>query len=89
MGALIIKRVRNPETKLSELVGPSVGDVLRSYLDEAGACETTFDDWCSSYGSNNDSISALNTYLACQRSGSRLIALLGYEVYKELREKQH
>lgn len=96
MGALALKRRKtevedeygNKRLKW-EVEGPSLGDVLRSYLDEAGACETTFDDWCSNYGVSNDSISQLNTYLACQRSGMRLIQLLGYDVIKELRDKQH
>lgn len=77
------------ERKKGKIVGPDVADVLSSVLSDAEACETTFDDWCSTFGSNNDSLGALNTYLACQRNGTKVIKLLGYTLFKELRGKEH
>lgn len=82
-GLLILKKEKG------KIVGPSVADVLSCLLSDAGAMETTFDDWCSNFGSNNDSLAALNTYLACQRNGSKVSKLLGYALMKELVEKEH
>jgi hypothetical protein len=84
----VVARVFNPETKRKEFVGPSVGDVVYSYLSESEACTTTFDDWCNNFGEDNDSLKALNTYLACQRNGMKLIRLLGGELAEELRQKE-
>lgn len=86
---LVLKRAKNPDTGRNEVEGPSVADVLYCILSDARACETTFDDWCSDFGANNDSLSALNTYLACQRNGSKILKVLGYALVKELSEKEH
>jgi hypothetical protein len=88
-GVLVLKRVKNEETKRREVAGPSVADVLSCLLSETRACTTTFDDWCSDYGDNNDSLKALNTYLACQRNGSKVIRLLGSKLVEELSQKEH
>lgn len=86
---LTLKRTKNPNTGRSEQVGPEVADVLSCLLSDSEACSTTFDDWCSTFGSNNDSLGALNTYLACQRNGSKVFRLLGSVLVEELRCKEH
>jgi hypothetical protein len=87
-GALVLKR-RKSEGRW-EHEGPSVADVLSCLLSDTRACTTTFDDWCSDYGENNDSLKALNTYLACQRNGSKVTRLLGsVKLVEELSEKEH
>ena len=68
---------------------PNVADVLYCALTDASACETSFDDWCNDFGSNSDSLQALNTYLACQRNGDKLNKLLGHTLVTELRNKEH
>lgn len=88
-GALVLKRIKNEETGLSELKGPAVADVLMCVLNSTRSCTTTFDDWCSDYGENNDSIKTLNNYLACQREGSKVIKLLGQVLVDELAQKEH
>lgn len=80
---LILKRVKG------KVVGPEVADVLSCLLSDSSACETSFDEWCSDFGSDPDSLSVLNTYLACQRNGTKVIKLLGYTLAKELRGKEH
>lgn len=80
---LILKRVKG------KTVGPSVADLVSSLLSDAEACETTFDDWFSNFGSDNDSLKALNTYIACQRAGSKLFKVLGYKLAQELKDKEH
>lgn len=68
---------------------PEVADVLRRVIDDASACETIFDDWCSELGYNNDSLSALNVYLTCQRNGKKLYMMLGPSLVQKLRDKEH
>jgi hypothetical protein len=82
-GYLVLKRYNG------KIVGPEVADVLYCILSDADACETTFDDWCSNVGANNDSLKDLNTYLACQRNGTKLIRLLGRDLFNRLRSKEH
>lgn len=88
-GVLVLKRRKSEQNGKWENEGPSVADVLSCLLSDSRACSTTFDDWCSDFGSNNDSISALNTYLACQKNGSKVIRLLGSKLAEELSEKEH
>ncbi len=82
-GFLVLKKEKG------KIVGPDVADVLRCLLDSTRACMTTFDEWCSDYGSNNDSLQALNTYLACQREGAKIRKVLGYALTEELVQKEH
>lgn len=82
-GWLILKTVKG------KVVGPSVADVVSSLLIDFDACKSTFDDWCSNLGMDKDSLKALNTYIACQRNGSRLAKLLGYTLTEQLVGKEH
>jgi len=80
---LILKREKG------KIVGPEVADLLSSLISDASACQTTFDDWCSDFGANNDSLGTLNTYLACQRNGAKVVRVLGSKLMEELRSKEH
>lgn len=82
-GFLILKREKG------KVVGPSVADVVYSLVSDSDAVGTTFDEWCSNLGYDNDSLKALNIYLACQRNSSKLIRLLGSKLVEELRGKEH
>lgn len=73
--------------KDGEIVGPNVADVLYCLFSDAEACDIPFDEWCRNLGYNNDSLKALNTYIECQRNGTRLYRLLGAALVAELREK--
>lgn len=77
-GALLVKKS-----------GPEVADVLSCLLSDASACETSFDEWCSDFGCDNDSLKHLNTYLACQRNGTKVRKILGYGLAQELAKKEH
>lgn len=46
----------------------------------------TFDDFCDEFGYDNDSISALNTYLACQRQWAALRKIFTKEQIEKLSE---
>lgn len=53
-------------------IPPSYDDVIHSLLMDASACEQSFEDWCSEYGYDSDSIKALETYRACQKNADKL-----------------
>lgn len=48
----------------------------------------TFDDFCDEFGYDNDSISALNTYLACQKQWSKLCKIFTEEQIEALQKIQ-
>lgn len=53
-------------------IKPTAADVISSIAAEASACEQTFEDWASDLGYDNDSIKALDTYLACQKEATAM-----------------
>lgn len=66
-------------------VTPHVADVICSLLSDSIAAEMTFNDWCSDYEYNNDSIKAHSTYLACQRSAELLRSIFARSQIESLR----
>lgn len=68
---------------------PSTADVLSCLAREADACERSFAEWCSDLGENEDSRKALDTYLACQKTGDALRRLFGGEVLAKLAAAEH
>ena len=66
-------------------VSPSETDVLYCLIADSEASSMSFNDWCSSLGYNNDSISAFNTYRDYCEIGNKLISLFGQKVINELR----
>ena len=53
-------------------IAPCPADVLYSLVLDSSAIDTSFDYWCSDYGYDADSISALNTYQACCKIAKEL-----------------
>ena len=51
---------------------PSLDDVLYCLVNDALACEMSFEYWCSELGYETDSRKALQTYLDCQDIGHKL-----------------
>jgi hypothetical protein len=72
-----------------KLVPPTLPDVMYCLLSDGRCAEGTFEDFCSELGYNNDSISALNTYLACQKIRTAMIKMLGLELFNELSQLEH
>lgn len=68
------------------VINPTPANVLYSLLSDMSACETSFNDWCSDFGYDNDSLSALNTYQACCENGEKVRALFSNEQVEQLRE---
>lgn len=70
-------------------VDPKVEDVLACLFCDASSANETFEDWCSNYGYDTDSIKALDTYLQCQKSRKDLIKMLGHELFEKLSLLEH
>ncbi len=64
---------------------PELSSILYSLVTDASACDESFDDWCSNFGYDTDSRKALETYLSCQESVSKLHKA-GVCITEELRE---
>ncbi len=67
-------------------VPPVAADVLYSLLLDSDAAAMSFNDWCSDFGYDNDSIKALTTYQACCKSAEELRKIFKRETLAELRE---
>lgn len=72
---------------MTKIPSPTAADVLSCLISDASACEESYEDWCSDFGAE-DSLNTLHTYLACQKSGRRVMRLLG-ALFHELRELEH
>jgi len=66
--------------------GPRTDYILHSLLNDAQSGAESFRDFCSSYGMNEDSISGLKVYLACQETKDALVRLFGGTLMSELTE---
>ena len=60
------------DKKTGKVKSPRIGEVLHCLFFDARCADTSFENFCSDLGYNNDSIKALKTYLACQESGKKL-----------------
>jgi hypothetical protein len=65
---------------------PTLQDVLESLFLDASVGEMTFEDYCSDFGSNSDSIAARNTWRACKSTARAVRRLLG-EDYETIRQE--
>jgi len=54
---------------------PALDDVLHSLVLDSEAGKESFEDWCSDFGYDTDSRRAMDTYLKCQESGKKLVAM--------------
>lgn len=67
-------------------VAPSIVDLIHSLSMDAKAQHMGFSEWCDNYGYDNDSITALNTYRACEDIGKKLSRLFSYAELNAIRE---
>ena len=66
-------------------IAPCAADVLYSLVLDSSAIDTSFDYWCSDYGYDADSISALNTYQACCKIAKELRSVFTHAQVETLR----
>lgn len=68
-------------------VKPSSVEVLASVCAEAiEATESTFEDWCATFGYDEDSRQAEKTFDACRKPYAELLALIGLDNMRKLAE---
>lgn len=67
-------------------VTPTQASVLYCLLSDAQCGDDTFDDFCSNLGYDTDSRKALETYLACQETNTKLNKFFSRETISTLQE---
>ena len=67
---------------------PKIEEVLYCLVLDSSAANQTFYSWCSDFGYEVDSRKSLDTYLACQKEFEKLINVIGYKAFEELKECQ-
>ncbi|VTU31984.1 hypothetical protein H4CHR_02918 [Variovorax sp. PBS-H4] len=72
------------EQKLLQPVKPPIASLLHSMFMDASGATQTFEDWCSDFGSDSDSIKALETYRACQQIHNDLRKFFTHEQHELL-----
>jgi hypothetical protein len=72
------------QEKRKKPVAPDAAGVLHSLCMDAQAANESFSDWCDNYGYSSDSITALNTYQACEKIGREMRAFFGSDVARQL-----
>lgn len=63
---------------------PTAASVLYSLLLDATAIDQSFQDWCSDFGADNDSIEAFKTYQTCCEIGLKIRAFFSHEERAQL-----
>lgn len=64
---------------------PDAASVIHSLLLDSDAAEMSFQNWCDNYGYDSDSISAFNTYQACEKIAQDLNKVFKRSELEELR----
>ena len=80
--------VKAAEAALTKPVAPTTADVLACLLDASNPSET-FEEWCLNFGFSDDSMKAMETYRACQKTRSALQRFLGGELMDRLATLEH
>lgn len=62
---------------------PKLRHILNSLVTDYSCAQDSFEDFCSNFGYDTDSRSALETYLACQESGTKLRKIMKSKNYIE------
>ena len=81
--------VKAAEAALTKPVAPTTADVLACLLSDASGASETCEEWCSSYGMSDDSMKAMETYRACQKTRSALQRFLGPKLMDRLGGLEH
>jgi hypothetical protein len=71
------------KTRFGQPTPPKQDDVLHSLFMDAQCGSLSFNDFCSEFGYDNDSLKAFDTYRGCMESGEKLRKALGSEYTKE------
>jgi hypothetical protein len=77
------------EASVTKPIEPTTADVLSALLSDASGASETFEEWCSSYGMSDDSMKAMETYRACQKTFTAMQRFLGAELMTRLGGLEH
>ena len=83
---------RNPNKRAtvyeahSRTCPPTQASVLYGLILDSGGVDQSFNNWCSDYGYDNDSIKAQKIYFACQENSDKLHKALSHEQIKTIEE---
>lgn len=75
----------NKSMKYIVPVKPKNSDIMYSLLLDSEASDYSFSEWCDNYGLDSDSISALNTYQACENIAKNLRKVFTNEQLQQMR----
>ena len=81
--------VKAAEAALTKPVAPTTADVLACLLSDASNASETFEEWCLNFGFSDDSMKAMETYRACQKTRSALQRFLGPKLLDRLGGLEH
>ena len=81
--------VKAAEAALTKPVAPTTADVLACLLSDASGASETFEEWCLNFGFSDDSMKAMETYRACQKTRPALQRFLGTELMDRLGPLEH
>lgn len=65
---------------------PQIAAIIHCLLLDAEAGNESFSNWCDNFGFDSDSISAFNTYQACEKTAKQLNNLFNREQLQTLRD---
>ena len=71
---------------VSKPVRPKNSDVLHSLVWDATSLDESFENWCSNFGYDSDSIHAFNIYRQCCDAGKKLLKLFKQKEIDNIRE---
>lgn len=78
--------VRQYVTLIGKFNRPEKASIFYALLSDMDAGEMSFQDFCDTFGANNDSIKDLETHQACQRNARKFRAIVTTEEIAKLRE---
>lgn len=78
--------VQRAYDRLKKPVAPHIADLAYSWVLDGEAINQSFIDWCGDFGSDPDSIKALDTYRACCETGEKLRKMFTREQLAALRD---
>lgn len=79
-------RIKQWKEQNGKPVKSSAASVLYSLVMDASANDQSFNDWCSNFGYDTDSMKAFNTYQACCNISKQLYTLFTHAQIEALRE---
>ena len=72
-------------TPVIYVMQPEIAGVLHCYISDSEAMHESFNDWCSNFGYDNDSINAFNIYQDCCKNGKEFYSFFPRETIEKFK----